>query len=329
MPVLSILAHGATAGFAPSIKKSQLVRRSETKGWTVDATRRNTRFLRTVDHDSLSGIGFACTLTVRDCPKSPEDWATMRNNFFKRLRRMKLKRLHWVTEWQRRGVPHLHVAVWFPEDIETNVDDPKNLIIQHWFDVSQSCFSLSSGQHVEPIFGFGGWAKYTSKHASRGMLHYQRCDEARPVEWDKSGRIWGKLGEWKTIDPKRVELTFEAYYRYRRLVRRWRIADAKSEPKRIVQARSMLKCSDKKRSSVRGVSEWIPDNVSEQMLVYLMRSCGGATVDGNVKTRITTRLSDTTSNQPNTRERVGVADSSEAETVASPRQLQSGMTLAG
>ena len=329
MPVLSILAHGATAGFSPQIKKPQPGLRNDTQGWTVAATRRNTRFLRTVDHDSLSGLGFACTLTVRDCPKTPDDWATMRNNFFKRLRRMKLKRLHWVTEWQRRGVPHLHVALWFSDDIQDKFPDVTNVIIQHWFDVSQSCYSLSSAQHVEPIYGFDGWAKYTAKHASRGMLHYQRSALARPVGWEKSGRIWGKLGDWKTIDVKRVELTFESFYRYRRLVRRWRIADAKKQPKRIVQARSMLKCSDKKRSSVRGVSEWIPDHVSEQMVVYLMRSFGGAIVDGNVKTRITTRLSDTTVNQPNTSERVGVADSSEAETVASPRQLKSSKSLAG
>ena len=79
------------------------------------ATRRNTRFLYSVQEDQLDGHGYAVTLTLKSCPPSSKDWHRIRRAWEMRMVRAGMIRLHWVTEWQRRGVPHLHCAIWFPE----------------------------------------------------------------------------------------------------------------------------------------------------------------------------------------------------------------------
>ncbi|WP_425527867.1 rolling circle replication-associated protein, partial [Xylella fastidiosa] len=66
-----------------------------------------------VREDKLTGVGLALTLTVRDCPATAQEWQRMRRAWEKRMKRAGMIRVHWVTEWQRRGVPHLHCAIWF------------------------------------------------------------------------------------------------------------------------------------------------------------------------------------------------------------------------
>ncbi|WP_443678868.1 hypothetical protein [Nocardioides daeguensis] len=34
-----------------------------------------------------------------------------------------MTRWHWVVEWQRRGTPHLHLAVYAPEGWESPISD--------------------------------------------------------------------------------------------------------------------------------------------------------------------------------------------------------------
>ena len=48
-------------------------------------------------------LGLSGSLTLRDCPPSHDDWKTLREALFFRLRRKGLYRLHWLTEWQKRG----------------------------------------------------------------------------------------------------------------------------------------------------------------------------------------------------------------------------------
>jgi hypothetical protein len=91
-------------------------KRGEINGWSAGAVRQHTRWLRSVDTTQLDGLGVAVTLTVRDCPESAAVWARLRNALQERLRRAGLLRWHWVTEWQRRGVPHLHLAVYAPSE---------------------------------------------------------------------------------------------------------------------------------------------------------------------------------------------------------------------
>jgi hypothetical protein len=68
-------------------------------------------------------------------------------------------------------------------------------------------------------------------------------------------------------------MSMAAYHRYRRLVRAWRIADARAagSVERLVYARRMLECHDRRLSSVRGVSDWLPEHVTLQLLDLLQR----------------------------------------------------------
>lgn len=232
--------------------------RGEIGGWSVAATRRNTGFLRTVNEKRLTGAGVAVTLTLRDCPPTSDDWHRIRRAWIERMRRAGMVRLHWVTEWQRRGVPHLHGAIWFPDRYEMRAP------IEAWCEVAGAYGAGWKGQHVRIIDGPIGWFQYLSKHAARGVKHYQRSAEGIPDSWKKkTGRVWGHAGDWPTQDPVRIELQDQhgdgGYFAFRRMVRSWRIADARAERNafRIRQARGMLKANTPERARIIPVSEWV------------------------------------------------------------------------
>jgi hypothetical protein len=283
MRVLSLYPHGFTMGTSPTANSHDRAKRGQVTGWSMSATRRNIAFLRSVDEGQLTGYGYGLTLTLQRCPATPEDWHSLRDLFIRRLRRSGLIRFHWVTEWQRRGVPHLHGAFWFEEKT------PKPDIIRHWLQLSAAYGSRSDAQHVAKIDDPIGWFKYLSKHAARGVCHYQRSSQNVPVQWNqKTGRIWGYGGEWSTREKSQIFLDDPGYYRLRRIVRNWRIAEARQfasvasflhkhperrtaaktvilrlsgASRRLSQARRMLKCNSRNLSDVRGVSEWISDDL--------------------------------------------------------------------
>lgn len=255
-----------SAGHNPAPTK-----RGEIKGWTQAQVRRHTQWLYGVDAPALSGTGVAVTLTVRDCPASADDWMRARERFFVSMRRAGMIRGHWVTEWQRRRVPHMHGAIYFPEG--TDVLVVIGLVYMYWLAAASEFSPGSQSQDVKAIDGAEGWLQYLSKHAARGVRHYQRW--GHPEGWEKTGRLWGKLGEWPVIEPLKFDMSSQAYWRYRRLMRGWREADARAALgaartpearrtalRRIRTARGMLKCSDGRLSPVRGVSEWAGQDVS-------------------------------------------------------------------
>lgn len=261
MPVIDILSHGTTGGF-PNMANPKPPVRSEIGGWSTSSSKRNTRWLRSVSTESLTESGYACTLTLRHCPASPNDWSKLRNAFFQRLRRLGVIRAHWVVEWQRRRVPHLHMALWF------NQSDMSRTVIAQWCELTQHYDSKPLAQTCKPIHQFVGWAEYVAKHSSRGMNHYQRCKDARPEHWDKSGRIWGYFGDWKTYKPVRCEISQQAFYRYRRALKRFFIAKhrARREWKKVTFYRQSLKCPDRARSATRGVNDWIDHSTSLRII---------------------------------------------------------------
>lgn len=171
MPVITVYRHGGKGGVAPMNLPHIRTPRGGS-GWSPGAVRRNTEFLMCVREDKLTGVGLALTLTVRDCPATSKDWHNMRRAWEARMRRAGMIRLHWVTEWQRRGVPHLHCAIWFSGIV---YDVP--LCIDAWLAVASSCGAALRGQHGRIIDGVVGWFQYVSKHAARGVRHYQRCSE--------------------------------------------------------------------------------------------------------------------------------------------------------
>lgn len=254
MPRLSVSRHGLKA--AKMRKQEGAVGgglRGEVGGWSIKATRRNTDFLRSIDERKLTGAGVALTLTLRTCPPTADDWHRLRKAWQERMRRAGMVRIHWVTEWQRRGVPHLHVAIWWPDAYR--ITDP----IRAWLDLAEEYGAGSKGQHGKVIDGPVGWFQYLSKHAARGVKHYQRSGDNMPTGWqEKTGRVWGYGGDWPLQEPVNVQLDDEGFYAFRRLVRSWRIGNARAsgDKAREIHARHMLRHSDPKISALRPVSEW-------------------------------------------------------------------------
>ena len=271
MPVITEYRHGMTMGIPPGRNDHMRVKREEVEGWSDSSTRRNTQFLYSVDERKLTGHGFALSLTIRDCPPTADDWKVLRESFFKRLRRMGMTRGHWLTEWQRRGVPHMHAAVWFDEGLRERDPYALGTIPDHWVALASAYGAGVRGQHVESITDSIGWFKYLSKHAVRGLGHYQRSADSIPAGWKKTGRMWGHLGDWPNIDPVRYTFDMEAFWAYRRMVQRWRLADARAsgDRYRLRSARRMLQSSDRSAGSVRGVGEWIGTDQTQQFLRHL------------------------------------------------------------
>lgn len=244
------------------------VKRSVIKGWSPGAVRRHTAWLYGVDAPRLDGEGFALTLTIRDLPASAEEFHAARLAWQKRAERMGAIRIHWVIEWQRRGVPHLHTAVYFREG-QAPAQPAARLAIA-WLEVADRWGASLQAQDGKAIDGPLGWLQYLSKHAARGVRHYQR--NGKPEGWEKTGRLWGHGGDWPTDAPMRFDMSREAYWRYRRLVRAWRVADARAsgKPARIAAARRMLACPQPRLSAVRGVSDWVPEDVALELVGLLV-----------------------------------------------------------
>ena len=178
------------------------VKRDIVVGWSAGAARRNLRFLYSIDERELTGEGLALTLTVRDCPPSPESWHLLVRDYFRQVGRVlargghALLRYHYVTEWQRRGVPHLHGAVYVSDGAGASVNLP-NVLKGVWEGYAAPYGVNLKAQYVLPITGVLGWFQYVSKHAARGIRHYQRSAANIPDSWRKgTGRMWGKGGAW-------------------------------------------------------------------------------------------------------------------------------------
>lgn len=265
MPTLSAYRNGLTMGtpgrnLTPS-------RRGRVTGWTQAAVRRHTRWLYAVDAPGLDGYGYAVTLTVCETPASPEEWQAARDAWRRSLARRGLVRHHWVVEWQRRGTPHLHTAVYFGREL-TPMERAE--LVAEWVRIAGRWGATFAGQHLAPIDGPVGWLQYLSKHAARGVRHYQR--QGKPAGWETSGRLWGHGGPWPTVEPLSVALTASQAYRFRRLVRAWRVANARAAQdwRRLTYARRMLRCPQRGLSAVRGVSEWVPEDVAVRLLDLVM-----------------------------------------------------------
>lgn len=268
MPSLRIYNHGASGGTPGMNAKPS--KRGTVSGWTAQSSRRNMQFLWSVRTDDLTGKGWSFTLTIRDCPDTPKDWAEWCRVYWKRLFDHGAIRLHWVIEWQRRGCPHLHGSIYFPESMtEAEVE---NLLLDGW------CYRNPYGpgrqqQRCLPIYDAVGWAQYVAKHAARGVQHYQRSSENIPEHWKgQTGRIWGKRGEWPVSAPLKLELEDwrgdGGWYVFRRLVRSYAVSQARLKGDRAAQlyARTMLRAKSRDLAEVRGISSWVPISAMERLI---------------------------------------------------------------
>lgn len=223
--------------------------------------------------DSLTGTGISFTLTLKNCPESSADWHKLRKAFIMRLQRAGMVRLHWVTEWQRRGVPHLHGVAYFPENISP--DWLGSFIVQHWIKVAENYICAPWAQNSKPVTNALGWLQYLAKHASRGAGHYQRSSDSIPEGWKtKTGRMWGKWGDWDIGDPSKFNVNMPAFHAYRRIFRAYRVSEARaaSDWRSLKYSRRCLKSNHENLSRVRGTSGWIPEEVHLSIIHCLAAS---------------------------------------------------------
>lgn len=261
MATLKAYANGVTMGIgntAPVGGPRGLV-----TGWSAASVRRHKRWLYSVQATDLDGIGDGITLTLRETPGTVEEWQHLLRMLLQAVRRLGAVRWHWVVEWQRRGTPHVHMAVYAPSGSPALGGS----VVESWLSLSAVYGSRPVAQRVTSITGPVGWLKYLSKHASRGVAHYQR--QGRPAGWSKTGRLWGYGGSWPLVDPLDMVLTTQEMHRVRRMVRGYVIADARKRKdwRGVGYLRRMLKCPERSLSTVRGISEWVPGPVAERMAV--------------------------------------------------------------
>lgn len=245
MRTFRLYRHGLTLGTSGTHNRKP-GKRGKVSGWSDGAARRNTAFLRSVIEPDLTGVGIALTLTLRHCPPSADDWKRLLAAWIDRQRKAGLIRLHWVMEFQRRGVPHLHVAAWYSPDSIKSVSfslssspsyyDLKragdalkaaSAAVSDWLHLSARYGSGPKGQQARPIDGAVGWFVYMAKHCSRGRKHYQRQRDAHPDAWSACPRVWGHRGSWPIEEPSTGILSDRQFYRLRRLVRSFNVSKAR------------------------------------------------------------------------------------------------------
>jgi hypothetical protein len=282
-------------------------KRQQIKGWSIATARRQTRWLQSVVPALLTGLGMAVTLTLRDLPESAEVLHDLLDIFHKRMDRLGLVRGHWVTEDQERGVPHFHLALYF--DLGAFGRDAGELryaIMASWCEIAAAYGAQLQAQHVAEITSGEGWSKYCAKHSARSVRHVQRA--GLPEGWTTSGKLWGVWGEWPTSE-YRFEVDAKTWTHLRRLMKAWRVADARASLIRAQEAAraavglpwEKLKAHHLRAAKARfrhvkageyvpgcetvedrqtksralGLREWIPDRVVWQLLDYLEEEAQG------------------------------------------------------
>ena len=116
MATVLLSRNGTSVGIAGNPAGAGGGKRGTVGGWSSGAVRRHTRWLWRVDTAQLEARpGWAITLTMRDCPPNSDEWKTIRDRLLQACRDLPgVDLVSWLVEWQRRGVPHLHLAVYGP-----------------------------------------------------------------------------------------------------------------------------------------------------------------------------------------------------------------------
>jgi hypothetical protein len=263
VPRVTLFPNGVTASCPRFGPIEEPAKRGEIRGWSMQAAARLRRWFYGVDGPALDGHGYALTLTVRDLPPSAEDWTMTRKAFLDRMRRAGMVRGQWLTEWQRRGVPHLHGAVFFPEASS----ELGELVVDHWLGAAAEWSPGRHGQMAKELYGLPGWLQYQAKHSARGVRHYQRANV--PQAWQRgTGRLWGYVGEWPLRELV-LDVDRETFWRFRRLLRRWLLSRARSagDQRRVTWLRRMLADPERSRCAVRAVGEFCPESVARELLM--------------------------------------------------------------
>jgi hypothetical protein len=298
-------------------------------GWNKDMARRNRDFLQSIDPSRLTGLPVVYTATIRDTPATAQDWARLVHNWRKRLARLGSIRDHWVVEWQRRGTPHLHGMAFFdpatffdphasrahkwlsrnggfdgsPEAVAFLARGYADAMRDHWLRVAEPYRAGIRGQRFEPAHGLTGWLAYLSKHASRGVEHYQRQRHQLPDGWQSSGRLWGKGGDWPTIEAS-WSIDARTQFRLRRALRRYGRSKALTQLRlgqhycnrhqideamrtlaylrRVGHSTAETPAEKKRWSALRGVNVFIPERAGQELIEWAIDHDRASVTDGRV-----------------------------------------------
>lgn len=265
MGVVSVLPGGSSASF-PSSSRHRRAKRGVVRGWTADAARRMVQFLWSVDTERLSGQGFAVTLTVGVTPDSSTDWADARALLLQWLRDRHAVRWQWLTEWTRRGRPHMHLCVY--GDVR-----PEELALA-WLRICQSrgWDATWRAQTVEPLHDVDGWLKYVAKHSARGVDHYQR--DTPPEGWVTTGRLWGRGGDWPVAEPFKIALTSGQTFAFMGHFVSWQATRMRAEgvPEEVVRDYVDRASAGIGHHDIRGLSGWIPYAECVKLLLLVTES---------------------------------------------------------
>ena len=130
-----------------------------------------------------------------------------------------------------------------------------------WNWTSRSYRSEIHCQTIAAIWDALGWVEYLGKHSARGVHHYQRSGANIPAAWQgRTGRMWGKRGDWLIREPIPLECDLPSFFRLRRVLRGKAISEARSAKRWLSLSfcRRSLKNPDAVLSRLRGVSQFIP-----------------------------------------------------------------------
>lgn len=287
MATYSFSLNGMSLGSGnPAPIEADKRKRGTVQGWSAGAARRNTKFLQSVDDSQLAGRnGWAITFTLREIPATFDAWHQTKERLLDRLRKAAwVDFFHYVIEWQARGAPHLHMAVYsVSEDpIMYTAADQQRWLLRAWLEVAGEFGPEPWCQTVKPIRSAKGWREYQAKHGARGITHYQRSG-LPAAGWEVSGHMWGKTKGWPVVPFERAELDVRQGFQARRLAHRWVVEDARRElvrarqsgnAKKVRKAKTRLRWvkgmlsreTDPGKSRFRGISEWMPLSVSLSIL---------------------------------------------------------------
>lgn len=207
------------------------------EGWTLGSLKRHQVALMCMVIKKLRRKGYlviAVTHTVRDCPPTAEAWQATVKRWLQSVARAGAVGVHCFTEWQARGVPHLHGIVIVPGCLEPDRWLRQIMGSGLWlraagrWGASLVRRGANRSQSVEHITSGKGWLRYCAKHAARGVRHYQRARENIPAEWRyRTGRMyrtWGVLGERERREIAMPQAEFD---KLRRRCRAYRLAEVR------------------------------------------------------------------------------------------------------
>ena len=213
---VKIGALGMSGGFVGD-NRGLAGKRDIIAGWSRQASRRFRRKFQSVIPATLSGVGYAFSLTVKTLPLTETEWQKIIRRFEDRLFYAGAIRQQWSGELQGRRCPHIHGSVFFPDGSQMSSSD----VIRHWLAASASLSPNAKGQCVKSIKDMGGWAYYQAQHLT---MHEKACQKiGMPPGWKKSGRMYRFRGDWqfhlsvnKTSPP--------VWFRVRDIVKRYRLS---------------------------------------------------------------------------------------------------------